>query len=337
MTSQISQAAAAAASRRPRGCSSRSHLFFGTRERTTSRPPCRPLSPCLPLRTSPRSSGRALASSPTTRSSSTGATLPRAPPIRRDRSPSSSLRCTSSLRRRSPTGVAGRHRNSLAQFGRVLGVRMRAVCRGAPCVLLNHRLPAPTLAAMAASAAVRRLIFSAAFRNEALHVASECRLPEPILLQPGGGERLAPTAGPSLWLAPTTVSSRHAAARQALKERTEKGGDGKSWAAKLAACLPHLEGAARAAAPGNVALVFFTSGSTGTPKPVPHTHAYLLGARRREAEWLRRLGLLGAAGERTEDCSPWAGLPRPRLLHELPRGAAQRRALHRRRRRPARP
>ena len=28
------------------------------------------------------------------------------------------------------------------------------VCRGAPCVLLNHRLPAPTLAAMAASAAV---------------------------------------------------------------------------------------------------------------------------------------------------------------------------------------
>ena len=38
------------------------------------------------------------------------------------------------------------------------------VCRGAPCVLLNHRLPAPTLAAMAASAAVRRLIFSPAPR-----------------------------------------------------------------------------------------------------------------------------------------------------------------------------
>ena len=84
------------------------------------------------------------------------------------------------------------------------------VCRGAPCILLNHRLPAPTLAAMAASATP----FSAAVQVAALSAHAELAAPVALC----GSLLLVHALGLPL----PDVGGAWAAARRAVVRRAER-------------------------------------------------------------------------------------------------------------------
>ena len=143
---------------------------------------------------------------------------------------------------------------------------MAIVCKGAVCVLLNHRQPPAIIAATASAAGVTRLLTAPPLLEVAREVLQRSPNVEPPLLliahEQGANDDADVVALPATHASPERRGMRF-----------------EGW--------PRLE-------PLAPAVCFFTSGSTSTPKPVVHSHSTLLWARESETAWLRRLGLLGS-------------------------------------------